>query len=34
MRVVVIRLIYLFACQTFRWLVLLARSGSSKDIEI
>ncbi|MGY0063668.1 integrase core domain-containing protein [Streptomyces sp. LZ34] len=30
----VIQLIYLLACQTFRWLALLARSGSSKDIEI
>ncbi|MYU10579.1 integrase, partial [Streptomyces sp. SID8361] len=30
----VIRLIYLLACQTFRWLALLARSDASKDIEI
>ncbi|MGP3998683.1 hypothetical protein [Streptomyces sp. 8N706] len=32
--VVVIRLIYLLACQTFRWLVLLARSSAAKDVEI
>ncbi|MER6105145.1 helix-turn-helix domain-containing protein [Streptomyces sp. NPDC001832] len=30
----VIRLIYLLACQTFRWLALLARSDASKDTEI
>ncbi|MFD5385639.1 integrase [Streptomyces sp. NPDC127074] len=29
-----IRLIYLFGCQTFRWLALLARSSAAKDIEI
>ncbi|MFF7656196.1 integrase core domain-containing protein [Streptomyces sp. NPDC007983] len=34
MRGVVIRLIYLLACQTFRWLVLLARSSAAKDVEI
>ncbi|MEU5031756.1 hypothetical protein [Streptomyces milbemycinicus] len=34
MPVVVIRLIYLLACQAFRWLALLARSNASKDIEI
>jgi hypothetical protein len=34
MLVVVIRLIYLLACQTFRWLALLARSDASKDTEI
>ena len=31
MLVVVIRLIYLLACRTFRWLALLARSDVSKD---
>jgi putative transposase len=31
MRVVLIRLIYLLACQAFRWLALLARSDASKD---
>ncbi|MGW7594699.1 integrase [Streptomyces asiaticus] len=30
----VIRLIYLLACQTFRWLALLARSNAAKDVEI
>ncbi|MES4909096.1 integrase, partial [Streptomyces sp. NPDC000395] len=30
----VIRLIYLLACQTFRWLVLLARSSAAKNVEI
>ncbi|MGA6160723.1 integrase core domain-containing protein [Stenotrophomonas sp. NPDC087984] len=30
----VIRLIYLLACQAFRWLALLARSDASKDTEI
>lgn len=34
MPVVVIRLIYLLACQAFRWLALLARSDASKDTEI
>ncbi len=34
MLVVVVRLIYLLACQTFRWLALLARSDASKDTEI
>lgn len=34
MPVVVIRLIYLLACQTFRWLALLARSDASKDTEL
>ena len=34
MLVVVIRLIYLLACQTFRWLALLARSDAAKDTEI
>ncbi|KAK1184493.1 integrase core domain-containing protein [Streptomyces sp. NBS 14/10] len=30
----VIRLLYLLACQVFRWLALLARSDASKDTEI
>nr|WTB09175.1 integrase core domain-containing protein [Streptomyces antimycoticus] len=30
----VIRLIYLLTCQTFRWLALLARSSATKDAEI
>jgi putative transposase len=34
MPVVMIRLIYLLACQTFRWLALLARSSATKDAEI
>ncbi len=34
MPVVVIRLIYLLACQTFRWLALFARSSAAKDAEI
>ncbi|MGO4422149.1 integrase, partial [Streptomyces sp. MCAF7] len=34
MPVVVIRLIYLLVCQTFRWLALLARSDASKNTEI
>ncbi|GAA3671746.1 hypothetical protein GCM10022420_060190 [Streptomyces iranensis] len=34
MPVVVIRLIYLLADQTFQWLALLARSDASKDMEI
>ncbi|RLV77570.1 integrase core domain-containing protein [Streptomyces rapamycinicus] len=34
MPVVVIQLIYLLACQTFRWLAPLARSDASKDTEI
>ncbi|MEU0844694.1 integrase core domain-containing protein [Streptomyces sp. NPDC005962] len=29
-----IRLIYLLACQTFRWIALLARSSAAKDAEI
>ncbi|MGW3571612.1 integrase core domain-containing protein [Streptomyces sp. NPDC000941] len=34
MPVVVIRLIYLLVCQTFRWLALFARSSAAKDAEI
>ncbi|WP_282615681.1 hypothetical protein [Streptomyces sp. AgN23] len=30
----VIRLIYLLACQTFPWLALPARSDAAKDTEI